>query len=170
MRSLGDLVVVHGDDRIKRVVHLFVDASGFIVGHAEVDDEHRTNLYLESFSEREQWVTRSDGLAFEVPFIHRNLVADSSTVIELLAAHREFAPLDTPGLVKHETRDDVIRSLVRVEEIFFAWRRTQAPDELLQFDLRILFGSRYETVGVRWVRYLQKNSVASARATTRRAP
>lgn len=163
MKSLGDLVTVFGDEQFKFVQRVFVDDSALIVGTAIVDAEHRVELSVASYGNGEEWVTGTEGDEAMLPNIHRQQVPESSSVSEMLAAHRRFA-LGRTGLSKFETLDDVIAAYKRSSEALRAWRREQSPYDLLQFDLRLMLGSQYARVGPTWTRRLQKAGIAKARA------
>lgn len=84
------------------------------------------------------------------PFATVTSMPGDTPIAKLIAAHEPM-----PGAREVATLADAMARLVEVRERTQAWRATQAPDELLDADLRALLGPRYANGAKRWAARLR---------------
>jgi hypothetical protein len=152
--ALGDIVVQPADKPATGAVRAFVDKAGTtcaIVGVTRKTAEPA--LAFSSYVGDEVFSTRrgSGRMLAEPATMHRQNFAED--VPQLLARHRTFAPLE--GSSSIASLDKLLFELAKVRASIVRWRDAQAPDELLDADLRCVLGDLYPKVGKAWARRLR---------------
>lgn len=155
-RVLGDIVV----GSTTAIMRSLVDQAGTTCAVLFVAARHpntvllRFSSYLvdEVFSTARALVP---SLA-EPPFVHRQTLAHQP-LAALLSHHRAFARLDdeTRSFQRIESLDALLAQLARGRQDIVRWRNAQPPEELLDADLRSVFGEHYAAEGASWARRLR---------------
>jgi hypothetical protein len=166
---VGDFMAQTAERAPLSVMRGLVDRSGTTCAILGVACAHPTyvQLTLGSYAEHEMFKTRrglQHGLA-EPPSVHRRGVAPELPHDQIVAAHREFACADEAALVHVTSRDELIAQLDRFRARLVSWRASQPPDDLLDADLRSMFGARFNLAATVWARRLRARP---PRATARR--
>jgi hypothetical protein len=154
--ALGDVIVI-GTDRLETaVLRTLVDHDGttsalIVVG---LKDPSVAILQLSSFGDDATWSTRIGNhvsLA-AAPTVNRQTLPATLPHSELVAKHQAFA---RGSLIRIQTRDDLLVQLNKSRADAIRWRSAQAPDELLDADLRVVLGDAYPRFGKVWMRRLR---------------
>ena len=154
LTSLGNLVMeVPGSEPIA-MLHALVNAEHKTVVYITwyPASPHYASMLLESYATDAEYITHvNNPVRTSAPFSHQQSLPSSLPMRELLARHAAFAKAAD---IRIANLEELVRELRRNHALFMRWRETKAPDELLEIDLRTLFGEAYEIHGARWKRRL----------------
>jgi hypothetical protein len=129
--------LIEPDHNVVAFLSVFVKTETVLLNLASYTD---TEVF---HARRGAWRTLSDP-----PFLHRKILAKDASVESLLVEHR--ALVGSEPLVRIESRAELVAILAKIHERTASWRATQAPDALLEADLRSLLGERYPQAGKTW--------------------
>ncbi|MGE5186141.1 MAG: hypothetical protein ACM31C_28995 [Acidobacteriota bacterium] len=89
----------------------------------------------------------------EPPFIDRALLGEKLSIADLVAGHRKR--VGDHALARIADLDDLLARLIENHDRAVAWRAAQAPEELLDADLKCVLGGAYARYGKAWARRLR---------------
>lgn len=141
---------------IDHLIRGFVDPTGTIIGVVAANGKSAV-LQLTTFAEGASYNTRR-GLAPSVaapPTLHRQVVDAAVPLADMIARHKSLVP---PGieLVTIGSCDELVAQLVKHRRRTIEWRAQQAPDDLLDQDLRGLLGEEnYRRFGAWFTRRIR---------------
>jgi hypothetical protein len=103
-----------------------------------------------SWTGKEAWTTHGDAAASSYakpPFVHSQTVDPDLHVDQILELHRNSLPASNTELVHVTSIDHFAAEIHRRHEMTRNWRAAQAPDLLLDADLRAALGPHYARWG-----------------------
>jgi hypothetical protein len=152
--ALGEIVMQPADKPATAIMRAFVDQAGTTSAIVGVTRKTaNTVLTFISYVGDDVFMTRrgTGGMLAEPPTMHRQNLTDD--LLLLIDRHRTFAPLD--NALRLATRDELLSQHAKTRASIVRWRDAQAPDELLDADLRCVLGDLYPKVGKAWARRLR---------------
>jgi hypothetical protein len=160
LTGLGDFVEVVAGKGRSNAVRCFVDASGTVFGwlaKVRAGPSALTTMMMFSATEHDVYMTRvtprAAGAIASPPFLHREDVAFTRMLAGALGRHRDRIA-NAKGLVRVTTAAQLHAEVGRMRERTIAWRAAQAPETLLDRDLRSLLGQRYDSLAPRLAKHL----------------
>jgi hypothetical protein len=142
------------------VIRPFVDDIG-TVAYATVTqtaDGTLKGLTIESFTRDEVLTTIAGGrdVIAMPPFCKRNYPKGRMSLEELLRNHRMFVSRDRDGSSFHPMTNtlEIANELQRAHDMIQQWRRSMPPAELLERDLQVWLGPKYQSQRARWAKTL----------------
>lgn len=143
-RALGDITRTRAQDR--ETLRYFLDDAGTTWG-AVGTLRGAAIMHLWSTDDDRVWLTqatfRRGAQVAAAPFVQPAWVSNAKGHLHALAAHRKRIPRAV-SLRQLNTQADVCGWLADHTHRVAAWRDTQAPNALLEWDLRQLLGARYD--------------------------
>jgi hypothetical protein len=161
LQPLRDVVMIPQDRQGGvMVLRPFVDDIG-TVAYATVtqtSDGTLTGLTIETFAGDEILTTVAGGrdVIALPPFCKRNYPKGRMSLEELLRNHRVFTSRDRdPSTFRPMTNGiDVAGEMQRMHDMIRDWRRSMPPAELLERDLQVWLGRKYQSQRARWAKTL----------------
>lgn len=142
------------------VLRPFVDDIGTVayVWATQTSDGALNGLTIETFTRDEVLTTISGGrdLIAMPPFCKRNYPTGRMSVEELLRNHRAFTSRDrdTRTFRRMTNAIEVAGELQRMHDLIRDWRLSIPRSELLERDLQVWLGRKYQSQRARWAKTL----------------
>ncbi len=153
---LGELVVQYADKPAGAAARAYVDAAGTTLAMWMVTRKSPVGIpRLASYAGDRIFSTGRlpYGALAEPPFVTRQMLDAKQSIADMAARHRTLAgdqPLD-----RIASLDELLARLATNHDRIVAWRAAQAPDELLDLDLKSALGDAYARHGKPWARRLR---------------
>lgn len=142
--QIGDIVYAHGE-RIAGAIRAFVPSDGrWVLFMTAIEDVPPLVGFASYAAEGRYLTVRAERWPSKSPVSRVRHVAADASISELLDAHVDHVAAEE--LVAVSNTDEFVQQLQRIERLELEWRRAQPEDALLEHDLRVLFGDRYDEV------------------------